>query len=1328
MSQTPAFTKGSAVKQTMFLLVDKTDIDDIYQSNFVTAITYEFLGEGLYLYSSLELAREKAGEQGKGILPVKVNVTRLFSTTLEGVREQSIENISTQGYEAIVLMRSGVYEFDLFCFDNRDVVAIGEDALDNKALEGVQKSIEDDELQDSRELVTKEYLNDLKCLPASSPSGSKIAKGSKPVKTPMKPDGSVDYDRVGAGESIWVTVTQEGSPLKGRPIIITKKPNGLFALTGGSGFSSMSGKDKKEVQQGVSDPYRHMTVQGKPELTDAEIEKRRQLKEAAEENKPFIERKKVLETQQKEELDEFRDKLYDAYGAKQLDKNTVKQHRDELIATAMQNGLDEESAKAFSTSFMHAYVKNNKKVVKATVSKRALELRQIYSKFRKGEITEEQCLEEANSAGRKKDDFIKIPSVSTRPENIEKDIDEQGARILNPNPEEDNDNEELKAQGVEFEENMENQILLAPNIEPLKIQSVEQLANSVKAFEQYHQTKKEIDVVSKKIRRMNAAIATPAMVEQLIVKAKGTTSRDVSDEEWEEIISSYDGRDRYNNSAIAFYDAVGEKWNNETSLMETLGPNDNSFGGYVDSGAASALAALSGKFLGQRVDVKKLIEKTNVETATMLIALDAKQSMSPQDYDAFINRTKEINARTLKETEQRALDRHAELKRRQENYAQAKKTGLMQPREAQEGYKEQTGMVEGEVENLIEQKKNLGTALGSMQASADLLHALEVAKSAKYQTVSLDFGSDMDGATLRANELGLLDSNRGRLNTSDPKHIKIETNAHALSRYMKKLEVTKSIHDRNEKIKNDMSGTAYDDGGNLVAEDYAMPGANETYKDEEGNVKQFRSRVEQRNDIRFLGANGGSGLITRVTGAGKTNTCYGFFAEQQAKDKNYSAMVVVPKGRAGQWVSEAKKFFNLDVVLLEGEGLDKETRSEMIAKLKPGQIAIMSQPDAITNYADLEMAFNEGQFKGLVLDEPQEVASKSISGNMSATLRKLMKLKAENRIALTATPARDNLIEAYDLVNWVSKHDPQLGPRTRFQSAYGGYGSGTNAQDATLQQMIYREISPYVSGDRLTNPNFQVSKNDTIVKKSPKQDANMRKIELEADKYIKEFRAKAIKDIENTPNSLKWYQERHGDRWRNVAGKKATDKAREEIKLMHEDNLSGISDNMTWQDNPKISSAIQRIASEKNKKHVIYVDNAKQRAALQEGLLAAGFSAKQVKNMASAVTRRISGADMARHAREFRTDRNVRVIFIDKKSSSGYNLQSGDDLHVIGTPSSASTYLQAQGRLARMPRKGNVVVHTYKYDDVPFEDNKWTALENQLAILRATTPGMFVGE
>ena len=168
---------------------------------------------------------------------------------------------------------------------------------------------------------------------------------------------------------------------------------------------------------------------------------------------------------------------------------------------------------------------------------------------------------------------------------------------------------------------------------------------------------------------------------------------------------------------------------------------------------------------------------------------------------------------------------------------------------------------------------------------------------------------------------------------------------------------------------------------------------------------------------------------------------------------------------------------------------------------------------------------------------------------------------------------------------------------------------------------------------------------------------------------------------------------------------------------------------MTWEDNPKINGMVKNIqGGNPDDKHVIYVDNNSQIKAVKEALIGTKFfKANQIKNIASSVVP-VTGPQMAKLASDFRKDKNIKVIFIDKNSASGYNLQEANNLHVLGTPSDAATFLQAQGRLARMPREGDISVHTYKYSDNSFEDQKWAAIDQQMAILRATAPGLFVGE
>ena len=219
-------------------------------------------------------------------------------------------------------MKGTIYEFDLFCFDNRDVVVIGDDNL----TEDIQKSIEDYELQDTENVVTKEYLDTLKCTPCDNPD-SEIKK-SRPKPAPLNEDGTVNYDGVGVGDSIWVTVTEESSPLKGRPIIITKRPDGLFALTGGAGFNAQSERTGIKTR---TDAMRHLVMTGKPKKTKADEELDVIQEETEKKNEPFIQKRKELMEEGKQQLDTVYHKFNEAINIKESDRIAIKKNRDELI-------------------------------------------------------------------------------------------------------------------------------------------------------------------------------------------------------------------------------------------------------------------------------------------------------------------------------------------------------------------------------------------------------------------------------------------------------------------------------------------------------------------------------------------------------------------------------------------------------------------------------------------------------------------------------------------------------------------------------------------------------------------------------------------------------------------------------------------------------------------------------------------------------------------------------------------------------------------------------------------------------------------------------------
>ena len=149
---------------------------------------------------------------------------------------------------------------------------------------------------------------------------------------------------------------------------------------------------------------------------------------------------------------------------------------------------------------------------------------------------------------------------------------------------------------------------------------------------------------------------------------------------------------------------------------------------------------------------------------------------------------------------------------------------------------------------------------------------------------------------------------------------------------------------------------------------------------------------------------------------------------------------------------------------------------------------------------------------------------------------------------------------------------------------------------------------------------------------------------------------------------------------------------------------------------------VMRYKAQGRKKHVLFVESKAQRRAVVADLREAGYKTTQIKN----ITGIARPSEVERRKQMWKRGKEkIPFIIIDKTSCAGHNLQEGDVLHVLGAPQDAAQYLQAQGRLARSPRVGDVDVATYRYKDNPWENLHWDKLQAQLKLLKATAPGLF---
>lgn len=1119
------------------------------------------------------------------------------------------------------------------------------------------------------------------------------------IRTPLK-NGKVDWNAVPVGASIWVTL-KEG-PLAGRPILITKRPD-----------------NKAAVVQG---PLRHLPVmpkEAKLRAMEEDVKKKEEYRKKKEEMKPVLEKLKSIRRERKEEAKQVFKEFMQSVGISQerVSKAELEAAKERAVEVLGRKGIEDEKTAAFKRAVADGYRQLNDRITKRLMIQRRNSFERMLKKIREGKFklgTEEEegkapptfaeavgkiqaeLPEEDKAAlGFKGNIPVAVPKIDIdkfeTPQEVEFEVKKHFEKIEKqivehligkPEKKAEIETEQQTAtdtvtavtpEGTE-EVNKTETLTIGKGIEPVPIETAvkeEKLQAALERFDQYLSLKaQERELAAKIVKLPRIGLVTPTALEEFMSSMEAVPPDKVDElrEQYENILSE--------NTISAFYQAIGEHWNDK--LGNTLAP-------HIVEGAASAVSGILGDFLeGQRFEVGRIIEGLGVEAGCYALAVYLRRNLG-DFYDQLLENLKEKNEALLKVAEKKALKEHERLQKQFDEIQRQKKEGSLNDDAI-------TKALQAEV--LLLQRRNLGVALGSMSATSALLAALEEAKKPnRDDRVVVSVGGELVDAYERIKELRLKTGKSAFVIRKPDGTVSILTSASKLQRFITR-EIRKSKRNgRWDRIKNDGSDT----------EGFKVPYFKDTFFNPFTNREEkFKFRKEQRNDIRWLEEAGG-GVVARITGSGKTLTAYGFLANRLKEDPSHLGVVVVPNGRVKQWVEEARRFTTLPVVEIP-EGMNKEERQKLYLKYAEGGVIL------VTSHRDASVDERMGVISAitpgtLVVDEPQELVTKS--ARLSAGARRIFKIPAKHRIALTATIARMKPVEAYNLVNWTNPGE--LGFRTRFQRAFSGYGSGINAQDFALENMLWKEIEPFVSAGVQTKRGFKVIQKEIEVQRTPAQIQRQKEITKEAEAYIKrrmkeEIEKKIAQGKEATTRSPSWR-------------KKLKEKIIKEVERMHWNNLHD-GDPQT---NAKFQAMLKTIKDQMAKgmkKHVIFVDSNEQRRTIYQGLMQAGFKANQVKN----ITGTAGAKEVEKRKEAWKTDPNIHFLIIDKTSAAGHNLQEGNTLHVLGAPRDAAEYLQAQGRLAREPRIGDVNILTYLHEDNPFESTHWDYLRAQLKLVRATAP------
>ena len=817
-----------------------------------------------------------------------------------------------------------------------------------------------------------------------------------------------------------------------------------------------------------TDARRHIVLTGKPKKTKRDEELEEEIDRAVSYNEPLLAARRQYTAEARKDLREAAETMQEALGINKQDSKKTLERRDEIqkhVEKALGSEDSSEEAKKITDTIMRQVVASNREITERTQRERNLKVLKAKVGERLSTSTAERepiqtpvpdvsslvdmtAPEQEAAIVRHFDEYVEqyfeepdLPedhigeSVEMDPSWLEPEIDElEDVPVM-----EDEEADDEKDEGGEAEDALEDEeedvspptdmtdkasdeeltFDLGDHIKPLDVESEEQLEKAVESVKTYWDKRHASEQLSQEIKKVPLAEITPSTIGAI----KAQSAAPLSLEDVEDLVHKDMEKFAKQNTALALYDAIGEHWNNDVSLADTLNRRrDSAMQFHLNAGASSALAAIGKELLGTRYDASRLIKDGNIEMAAAALALEVGKE-HPTNSDKFseiVDKVRDHNAINQRATEIRALQRHSKLSKQYKTIQEQKAAGELLDKIKISGL---------EVDNLIEQRTNLGAALGSLQASATFYDQLDKLKGVKRAPIlSISVGGDAEIGETIVKKLGL---KKGYdIDISDPNDITLHVGMSSLSKYMKQAPDVEARAGKYEELKTSMKGVGEDANGNLIVDDYDVPGWNKTFDDGSGNQREYKWRVEQRNDIEWLkeatsptedNPEGiGGGLITRVTGAGKTNTALGFFANKLADNPDYKGMVVVPRGRSEQWFEEATKFSKMKVELIP-DGTAKAKVDELLSNSAKGTIYVMGHREAARSHETIGLlqsdpAFNDGKFSGMVIDEPQELQSRGQSGNIGAFGKRLMKLQFNHRVGLTATPARRNPVEAYDLI------------------------------------------------------------------------------------------------------------------------------------------------------------------------------------------------------------------------------------------------------------------------------------------------------------------------
>jgi len=691
------------------------------------------------------------------------------------------------------------------------------------------------------------------------------------------------------------------------------------------------------------------------------------------------------------------------------------------------------------------------------------------------------------------------------------------------------------------------------------------------------------------------------------------------------------------------------------------------------TGALDAITGISKHFLGSSFMDRPIVEALGIDGAAALAAGEIIRRRGKDEAARILAEIEAYQSEASHEIAETALSRHNELMEAKRTLQDMAKKPLVDDdgNLIAENLSETADCVALYGELTADALRHVGTALGSLQASASLMRLLSDAIEGGKKLDSLHIAlRDPDDAMRIDRALRL--HGRFRLEEVEGGTSAMVISPSALSRYLKEAKAEREVDEQVRSLQE----------GNQQVDVHKTPtGWRSEYVDEDGEKHKFVWKEGQARALQFAmlnsTPNGGGAVIDLEVGGGKTAFAFGYFGTLKERGwigEGRRALYVAPReSLASQAIDDCHKFTTYTVDRIGGgsRSHEDEIRSRYAGK---GFISVVT---AQTLAADVKALYNMGidpskffselGYDAIDLDEAHTLVS-GLSG-AGATGRSVRKLRLKYNVAMTGTLATDAVSQPFDMVRWAVGN--KVDSRAKILRKYGEVGQGTEAWQDAVNADVRAQIDRYTfhgSG----NIEAKLHSVEHKVNLSHQQRAALRDADAADKKRRQQAMALARRKGRTSLDSV-------------TKLKLADERNREVYEILH---------NRDWRTNPRLQEISRLIAGNPDKKFIIIGDTAQSLSgihAVAQMLADQGLGDNSVLFASRTPDGRpISQKQMTRFQARFQMDPNCRFAVLAEPQAVGRNLQAADVVIYLDVPPNAASRKQRRGRAWRTGRRGDV--------------------------------------